>query len=225
MKKIIVIVQFICFANFVPAQQNNQIDSLKQALLSSKDDLQRIVILDNLSSAYLWSIPDTAMMYAQQELLLAKKINSPKWEAWALQRYGGSLYVMGNYSLALDYSLQSLRFNEKQQDTARLINNYFGLSSIYSDIGDNEHALYYSYKGKRASEKFNNKIRLSESLMIIGSNYEQANQLDSALAFTQKAYELDSTDNGKLTLGYTPYVLGNIYYKKGNYQFALNYTE
>ncbi len=223
MKKIIVIVQVICFANFVPAQQNNQTDSLKQALLSSKDDLKRIVILDSLSAEYLWSIPDTAMMYAQQELLLARKVNSPRWEARALQRYGDGLYVMGNYSQALDYSLQSLRFNEKQQDTARLINNYFGLSSIYNDIGDNDHALYYSYKGKRVSEKFNNKIRFSEALMIIGHAYEQANQLDSALAFTQRAYELDSTDNGKLTLGYTPYVLGNIYYKKGYYPSALNY--
>ena len=223
MKKIIVIVQFICFANFVHAQQNNQIDNLKKALLFSKDDLKRIVILDSLSSEYLWSIPDTAMMYAQQELLLARKVKSPKWEARALLSYGGSLYVMGNYSQALDYALQSLRFAEKQQDTALLISNYFALSSIYSDIGDNDHALYYSYKGKRVSEKFNNKIRLSESLMIIGSNYEQANQLDSALAFTQRAYKLDSTDNGKLTLGYTPYILGNIYYKKGYYPSALNY--
>ncbi len=68
MKKIIVIVQFICFANFVPAQQNNQIDNLKKSLLSSKDDLKRVEILDSLSSEYLWSMPDTSLIYAQQEL-------------------------------------------------------------------------------------------------------------------------------------------------------------
>jgi len=223
MKKIILFVQFICLANLIPAQQNNQIDSLKQALLSSKDDLNRIVILHSLSSAHLWSIPDTALIYAQQELLLAKKINSLKWEARALGDYGGSLYVMGNYPHALDYSLQALRLAEEQHDTAVMIGSCFGLSSIYGDIGDNDHALYYSQKATRVSEKFNNRVRFPESLIITGATYEQANQLDSALFFTQKGHELDSTYNGNHTLGWAPYVLGNIYYKKGYYSLALNY--
>jgi signal transduction histidine kinase len=223
MKNIIVFVQLICLADFVQAQQNNQIDNLKQALLSSKDDLKRIVILDSLGSAYLWSVPDTALLYAQQQLLLAKKINSQKWEARALGNYGGSLYVLGNYPLALDYSLQSLRLAEKLNDTSRLIYACFALSSIYGDIGDNSHALYYSYKATRVSEKFNNKSWLPESLIITGGIYKQANQLDSALALTQRGYKLDSLYNGKHTLAYAPHVLGDINYKKGFYTLALDY--
>jgi hypothetical protein len=76
MKKIIVLVLVSCAPWFIDAQ-TNYTDSLKQQLTSAKNDTSKIIILSQLFSIYTWSIPDSAFLFAQQELLLAKKIKSP----------------------------------------------------------------------------------------------------------------------------------------------------
>ncbi len=83
MKKIIVLILVSCVPRFIDAQ-TNYADSLKQQLLSAKNDTSKIIILSQLCSNYNWSIPDSAFLFAQQELLLAKKI---KWSWLTLQRY------------------------------------------------------------------------------------------------------------------------------------------
>ena len=222
MKKIIFLILISCSPRFIDAQ-TNYTDSLKQQLLSAKNDTSKIIILSQLCSNYTWSIPDSAFLFAQQELRIAKKIKSATWEALALSDLGGSLYVTGNYPSALDYTLQALTLAEKIHDTTTFINCFYGLGSLYRDIGDFKHALYYSFRGKSITEKLSDKNAFILSLGIIGSIYDKSDQIDSAFIYLNKASQLDSVVNGKLTRGFIQYALGNIYNKKENYPLAIEY--
>ena len=222
MKKIIFLILISCSPRFIDAQ-TNYTDSLKQQLLSAKNDTSKIIILSQLCSNYTWSIPDSAFLFAQQELRIAKKIKSATWEALALSDLGGSLYVTGNYPSALDYTLQALTLAEKIHDTTTFVNCFYGLGSLYRDIGDFKHALYYSFRGKSITEKLSDKNAFILSLGIIGSIYDKSDQIDSAFIYLNKASQLDSVVNGKLTNGFIQYALGNIYNKKENYPLAIEY--
>jgi tetratricopeptide (TPR) repeat protein len=136
---------------------------------------------------------------------------------------GSSLYVLGNYPLALDYSLQALTLAEKIHDSTSIVNSSYSLGSIYRDIGDYKHGLYYIYRGKTITEKLSDKNAVLVSLGIIGSIYDKSNQIDSALICLNQASQLDSTINSKLTQGFIQYSLGNIYHEKGNYRLAIEY--
>ncbi len=222
MKKIIFLILISCAPRFIAAQ-TNYTDGLKQQLLSAKNDTSKIIILSQLCSNYTWSIPDSAFLFAQQELRIAKKIKSATWEALALSDLGGSLYVTGNYPSALDYTLQALTLAEKIHDTTTFVNCFYGLGSLYRDIGDFKHALYYSFRGKSITEKLSDKNAFILSLGIIGSIYDKSDQIDSAFIYLNKASQLDSVVNGKLTNGFIQYALGNIYNKKENYPLAIEY--
>jgi two-component system, NtrC family, sensor kinase len=221
-KKIIFLMLCFCVPRLIDAQ-TNYADSLKQQLATARDDTTRIIILNKLSKYYTYSIPDSSVLFSQDELLLAKKLKSSKWEVSSLVNYGAGLYVMGNYYSALDYGLQLFTLAAKVHDTSSMIDGCGLLGSVFRDIGDYNHALYYSLTGKNLSEKLINKNWLSVSLGIIGSIYEKSDQLDSALTYSKEARESDNTVNGKYTLGFIQFTLGNIYAKKGNYPEAIKY--
>ena len=117
-KKNIFFLLLICIAQLAFAQ-NAYIDSLKKILTSVTNDTTRLSILDSLWYAYAWSKPDTSLSYAQQQLLEAKKIKSPKWEARALTNYGYCQYIMGNFPLAIDNEFQALKIAEKIKEESR----------------------------------------------------------------------------------------------------------
>jgi signal transduction histidine kinase len=195
--------------------QNNYVDSLKQQLASAKDDTTRLYILNSLSKYYTYSKVDTALLYAQQGLLLSKKTNSKRQEILALFFYGEILRLNGDYPKSADLSLQALRLAEKNNDGFLLFNIYQELLELYSDEGDYNNAALYKYKLKKAFEIFNRYPQ--HYLRSIGRFYEKFNLLDSALIVIKKAIELDST------WSILPYILGNIYFKKDNYPLAIYY--
>ncbi len=53
--------------------QINKIDSLKQALQNEKQDTGRVMLLNELSFAYVTSKPDTALFLAQQAVTIARQ--------------------------------------------------------------------------------------------------------------------------------------------------------
>ena len=222
MKKIIVTaLSFLCIGTM--HGQTNYADSLKQQLSMAKDEISSILILENLCLYYNWSIPDSALYFARQELLIAKEIKSEKFESYALNNIGGALYVIGNYPPSLDYTLQALSLAEKIKDTSSILNCTYGLGSTYRDMGDYSHARYYVSMGKQIAEAMVDKSWLVSSMGILGSIYEKSDELDSAIIYSTKATQKDSVLNGKYTQGFIQYTLGNIYDKKANYSIAILY--
>ena len=131
----------------VNAQQNNT-DSLKQELATAKEDTNKVWLLVDLSSRYRWSYPDSGILYAQQALQLAQKLNFTRGEIGAYGTFHEIFSGKGNYPKALEASLKELELSEKSGDSTYIVWAYAGIGAVYYYSNDYERALYYFNKLK-----------------------------------------------------------------------------
>src|SRR6476469_2790271 len=108
MRTILTLVLLLLVPFFLRAQSQTM-DSLKQQLQTEAKDTSRVLLLNKLSHLYTISRPDTAMVLAQQSLLLAKKTGFAKGEVGSLIVIGNVLQVTCNYPKALQVRFEALK--------------------------------------------------------------------------------------------------------------------
>src|ERR1700737_710822 len=102
MRKALITVLFLLGLQFVHAQYSKY-DSLKNLLATAKNDSTRYKCLHELFYAYLWSYPDSSINYVQQQILLAKQMQSDFYLSWAYVNYAFFYIITGDYTQALRY--------------------------------------------------------------------------------------------------------------------------
>ncbi|MBD0376766.1 MAG: hypothetical protein ICV51_14190 [Flavisolibacter sp.] len=235
MKKMIIVFCLFCLVSSVNAQISRT-DSLKNLLSTAKDDTTKLNLLVALVVAYTWTMPDSALIYVEEEMSLAKKMKSDYALSLALTGYGGVLSIMGNYPQAIYFELEGLKAAERSKNFLRIFWSYYYLALTYRDAGDYERALFYCYKKKSLLES---RYKLSRDSteksaidMLYNSYaifdfaiiYDKLNQSDSALKYMQIVNQASIKQYGKIDVDPTHlYLFGNIYSKKGNYFKALEY--
>jgi two-component system NtrC family sensor kinase len=202
--------------------QKSPSDSLKKLLSQSLPDTARVLLLDQLSYALMYSKPSMAMQYAQEGLDLSKKSHFPKGQVRNMNRLGAILRFTSNYGKALEMHFGSLKLAESINDkegVARTLNN---IGILYLEQKDFKKAIAYFRKTQSVAQQIPD-LNLAQIAMVnIATNYALLNQLDSARMYVQTAYEMteNQTSSTKNTLLIS---LGNIYYRMGNYALALKY--
>ena len=222
--------------------QTTQYDSLKNLIGSAKDDSTKYWKTADLIWSYLYSIPDSASLYARQNILLAKKMKSDDALHMAYIQYAALEKINGNYTVALQYSFQSLKVAERANDFISICEAYFGLADIYRETGDFTRAIDNLRKAKSLLESKLSPVFEQEEnhetashyvycLVLIARTFETFDQPDSALQYANSAHDLSLKGLGKWgtsedTLYFSSIlapIIGNIYSKKGDYLTALNY--
>src|SRR5688572_6665786 len=149
MKKILTLLLLLSCINSTNAQYSEkEKDSLKLLLQNDIEDTSRVLLLTELSFAYVESKPDTTMALALEALSLARRISFAKGEAESLNRVGNAFYTSGNYPKALEAFLQALKINDKLNNLHGLFRNYNNIGVLYNAQGDYRQALDYSFKAK-----------------------------------------------------------------------------
>ncbi|HEV2831003.1 MAG TPA: tetratricopeptide repeat protein, partial [Hanamia sp.] len=137
---------------FFSNAQTNRIDSLQQLLKTETKDTSRVLLLNQLGTAYMYSKPDTALLLAQQALPLSKKAGFTKGEAASLLLMGNVFINTGNYPKALEALLQALKKYEAIQDKEGIQMVTSNLGSIYNLQGDYRQAINYIFKSLALSK-------------------------------------------------------------------------
>lgn len=205
--------------------QTRLTDHLKQQLSAASQDTSRVLLLSELCLQYRLSRPDSAMLYGQKALALAREINFSKGEVNTLGSIGFVMREVGNLPNALTIELKAYQMAESNgfiSEMARCMNI---IGNIYFDLKDYPKALTYYQQARQKHILSRNEIGLSIAQSNIGSTYEQMNRLDSAWAYERQAYQkmlrLKLVNN-------KPYVLrimGNIQAKSGNTRLAMHYYQ
>jgi two-component system, NtrC family, sensor kinase len=236
MKKALITILLLANLQWVYSQ-NIQYDSLKNLIRSAKDDSTRFYTTASMIWGYLYSNQDSAALYLQQNILLAKKMNSDAALDMAYGQYWTLETLNGNYSGALQYTLQSLRAAEQKNDFISISATCFALSELYGETGDFEKGISYLWKAKSLLESKLNPVFEQEKNEDIANHYifcltnfaqtfERFNQLDSALKYANNARDLCLKRYGSNNTFYSrilALIMGNIYSKTGDYSTALNY--
>jgi two-component system sensor histidine kinase UhpB len=222
----IVLTIFLLLSFIADGQNLNNIDSLKKLLESQKNDTNKVKLLYTLSFAYdAGSYADTALIYSEQALELAEKLNDEPGIFWSAITYGEALAVLGNYPLALEYNLKALNLAKKLNDPIKLCFGNGGLSSCYYNMGEYNTSIKYMQEVLRIMDSTN--VFKDKSFMWtqLSKSYYELGQPDSALLYAKKAYEMIRDSQNTYRSSLISPVLGNAFSAKAVYDSALLYYQ
>ena len=209
---------FICSNGFTQTARNRQeIDSLKHQIAIAKHDTNRVLLLVDLVNAYRFLTPDSALVYAEKALYLAKKSNFPKGEALMLNRLAGLYRVQGDIPKSLEYRYKALKIIKEKipsMDQSTILN---GIGLIYMDINDYPKALSYFQESLKVirDSTFHRTI-----LYNMAQTFMKSNQLDSSQYYLQKVAKEAYVINNK-----QPDLYSSILRSMGEIQFLLGKTK
>jgi signal transduction histidine kinase len=203
--------------------QQKVIDSLRKQIATAKDDTTRIMSMNKLGQAYVYSKPDSALQLEQRALQLSRSNKFPKGEEAALNLIGQVYDVTGNYPKALSNCLESLKIGGDIHDLRGMEVTLHNVSNIYGDMGDQKQSINYSLKGKGIAERAHIERSITVCQLNTGDSYEQLNMLDSALFYTRDAYLRAQKQMDRRLTAIASNNLGNDYLKMRQLDTALHY--
>ncbi len=194
------------------AQNRLVIDSLKHQLVLSKPDTNQVNILQDLCLVYRQVKPDSALFFGEKGLDLARKLNFPKGEVYALINLAALSRIQGDVAKSSKSLLMGLEIIEQKAPLMDKSNIWNGLGLIYLEIEDHPKALEYFRKALSSTE--------SPIYRLVLMNMERAfisnNQLDSALHYAQKAYNWGKKKSPNVTHNSYYMYMGIIQFRLGN---------
>lgn len=207
------------------SQHLGNIDSLKNVLRYQKEDTNKVKLLYNLSFSYVaGSYADTALVYGQQALELAERLNYESGIFWSEITIGGSFGILGNYPLALDHDFKALALAKKMNRTREMCYGNGSLAEIYYYMGEYNTSLRYVREV----------IKIGEGLFLVENNiywmwmsmsraFHGLEEADSAILYAKKAYEMVKGIDFLYAKSAICPMMGDAYAGKANYDSALLY--
>ncbi len=200
-----------------------QINSLKHQFTIVTQDTSRVLILAKLAEAYRYTAPDSALLYGQRSLSLARQIKFPKGEVNALLSISFVLRELGDFPKALETGLKALKIAEDNHYLYEEERSLIRIATVYLVSKNFPVALSYYRQAEKKLEFFSDDFSLTVVRVFTGDAYEQLNKLDSALYYEQLAFPKIFRYETLPPLYFS--VLGNIQAKSGNNHLALKYYQ
>jgi two-component system, NtrC family, sensor kinase len=199
--------------------QNAVTDSLKVALSRANEDTNKVNSYAELSFAFAYLDPDTALSYASTGLNLANRLDFKRGEIPLLITMGEASAMKGDLAKALEMKLEALQKAERLNDPFLIAqcHNFLGASYFYSN--DYHTALMYYYRAM-ANKQWYETFK-KDMLGQIGHCYLILGNMDSAYKYAKQAYDLDQKDLKHWSIVYI--IMGKIEDIKGNYPKALQF--
>lgn len=194
----------------------------KAAILTEKQDTTKVRLLTAVSNAYSFSYPDTALIYAQQAIDLAERINFDRGLLNANRSLIRSLIFSGNYPLALDLGFRAHTLSKRIGNPLDIIFATGNLAQCYFYLGDYSTMLKYDRDIEKIVKEF-----YPDSIAFIWGDmskaFEALNEPDSALLYAKECYKVIKRWKYDDANGYIYNILGNAFASKGDYDSALYY--
>ncbi|MCH2081378.1 MAG: tetratricopeptide repeat protein [Saprospiraceae bacterium] len=185
-------------------------------------DTNRVNTLLELSSSLSGNMPDSSIQIASRALTLAKSLNFPKGQAYALKNMGLGYYFKGDFDEVKNYWEQSLKIFQSIKDQQGTSNLQSNLGAIYFTQGDDPKALKYYLASLKTAETINNQLRIATALNNIGAVYNNLDiNHDKALEVYKRALPI-SEEIGDLPAIATASVnMGEIYLEREQLDTAM----
>lgn len=211
----------ICYA-----QKLNKEDSLIFALSTSKEDTNKVNILNLLSEHAGWRVGnyDTALLWAEQAQMLAEKLNYKKGITTSYNNMGIVYYNQGNYAEALNNHFAALKIFREIGYKKGIASCYNNIGNVYSNQGKYAEALKNYFASLKIYEEIEDKQRdITNAYTNIGIVYYMQGNYTEALKNYLTALEIrEKIDNKQGIETANIYInIGNVYYMQGNYTEAL----
>jgi signal transduction histidine kinase len=215
------------------AVSEHALDSLKELVPAGKDDTLKIQTLLSISFAYVFSQPDSGLVYAKQALIFSQQSNYSLGVAYSYYLIGYNLSQLGDFAAAMSFGFRSLNLFRSLNNQGGTIISTEAIGGHYRNQGDYKEALKYLFEAKKMAEalppgktyktlmgyEVSKENQLFFQYAEIGFSHITSNP-DSALFYATKPY----ISSGGTWL-YSIVVIGNAYLAKNQFDSALHYFQ
>lgn len=203
--------------------KKESLDSMYFHVVKMENDTIKALKLSELSFEYIKIQLDTALILAQQSLNLSKHLNYKYGTAKSLFQLGLVLRYQGNYKIAIENSLSSLKIFEelnKNSEKARVLNS---LGNANKEAGNYDKSLEYFIASLKIYEELKDSIKITYVINNLAILYERMKDYDKSVDYQFKNLELRSKLKMNDKIPITLLNIGNIYKEKKKYDLALDY--
>ncbi|OJW83390.1 MAG: hypothetical protein BGO69_00410 [Bacteroidetes bacterium 46-16] len=199
------------------------IDSLHKELHTTKEDSNKVKLLDKLSYAYSTVNPDSGLAYGHRAKTLSQDIKWTKGLAMANADIGINLEARSEHAAALSYDLEALKLCVATGDSNAAAGNIANISLIYLRQGDYPRALEYAFRALTMYEDLDDRPNKAITEENIGTIYFEQKDYPKTIQYYGKAQrtyrELDDKEGVTRNLGNA----GIVEDAQGHYTKALQY--
>jgi len=222
---------WLCLNAMTIWSQNQTVDSLVSVLQKTKNDIEKVQLLNTIANDYKSSNPRLMLQYANQALQLAIKIKFKTAQGNAYLNVGNANIILGNYPVALLNFSNAQSVFEKElannsENTKELKNSlaraYGSIGIVFSEQSSYAKALQYQLKALKIYEQNKNLEKAARLYNNIGIIYKAQNEDFKALHYFVKCLKIQEKI-GDETVGITTTNIGNIYLHQKNFSKALEY--
>ncbi len=168
-----------------------EVDSITNLITNAGNDTTKVYQLLSLAEFYSSeNIFDTSIIYQNQAIELANKINYAEGLGRAYTQLGTNNTQMGNYSMALtNYfsALEVVRRSGNKKREAGVLNN---IGNVYEYLGNHTEAIKYFLQSLNIKERLGNKLSISNTLTNLGNSYFFYGNKEQALEYYLRSLNL-----------------------------------
>jgi len=226
MKNLLLPFCFILLISISSKAQNPRLDSLKTRVEQPIADIERVDILNTLAIDLRRNDPDQGLVYAQQALELALKIEYKKGVRDAYNSKGSVLFGKGDYYQSLDLFQKSLALSMEMDELSKIAHAYYAMGVIYRKLGKYPESLELELKALKINEDLADTLEMGNSYSNIGIVYTNMAKYSEALKNLFKAVQLQNSIDDVYGLASSQIGIGNVYFYQNDLEKALEaYTE
>ncbi len=225
MKKItfIALITFIFSLLNYNSKAQNEVDSLKQLIVTAKQDTNKVKLLLDLGYQYQYTISDTALFYYHRALNISEEIKAEKFIAKCLRYIGIIQMQQGTYDKAISYFFKSLKIFEELEDKKGMSDSYIYIGIVHYFQGSYDKAISYYLKSLKIFEELGNKKGMSNCYGSIGNVHNSQGAYNKAISYYLKSLKIDEELDNKNGMSNSYNNIGLIHYSQGSYNKAINY--
>ncbi|MBW4582028.1 MAG: CHAT domain-containing protein [Tildeniella nuda ZEHNDER 1965/U140] len=171
------------------------IEFYKQSVTAAKEaknEWRETLILNAIGELYLYSLEnyDDAAKYAQQALLVARKIGNRSLESTSLSLLGNSLNNSGAYQEAINYQLEALAIDREIKDRNSEARDLLNISASYWSSRNYQKSIESSLQSLAIAQQIKNRYFEALALTELGANTWGLNDYGKGIGYNQQALEI-----------------------------------
>ena len=183
---LLLLIPVLCFGQ---REGQSQVDSILKVLPTTKQDTQRVNLLNNLSYAYQYISPESGVKHGQEALQLSKKLKWANGIGMAYKNIGNNYSVNSDFKKALSNYEKSL---QSGADKKILSFAMLGVGVVYTYQSNYPKAQEYNFLALKMFEEINNQKGIAAALSNIGIVYKDLKKFPQALEYFDKALAINS---------------------------------
>ncbi len=199
-----------------------KVDSILRVLPTTKQDVVRVNLLNELSSIYDNIDPESGIKHGQEALQLAKKLKWANGIGMAYKNIGDNYSIKSNFKKALLFYEKSLKSGADKKVISFTI---LSIGLVYTYQSNYAKAQEYNFQALKMLEEINDQKGIAAVLSNIGIVYKDLRKFPQAIEYFDKALLINSKMGNSTYITSNFINKGQVYVELKKYEKALEFYD